>query len=375
MKITKEKTYTYCYNIPEDEYFGNSTRWNTVKNSVLVQIETDEGFIGFGEADAAGGPAEVTAFIIDRELGPYIIGKDPVCVDKIFEDLYQKSMIHGRRGVILHAISGIDCALWDLIGKVTGQPVYKLMGGSRTKVLAYHSGGFYRKDVPDKWYAGEAQRGYEKGYRAFKMKIGRLELKHDANRVRLVREAIGPDCKLMVDVNSNYTVQEAIQMGKLLEPYNLFFMEEPVSADDPEGSARVVKNIPMSLAGYETEYTRYGFRRLIDCGAMDIVQVDPTRSGGLTECRKIAAYASAHKLPITSHIFAGGLTFMAGLHFVCGVDNGFLLECEANPNPLRTEMFKDYELERDGEGYVTVPERPGFGVNVDFEALEPYRVK
>lgn len=374
MKITSVKTYRYRYDIPQGEEFGNSTRWNTAKNTVLVQIDTDEGITGYGEADAAGGPAEVTAFIINHEIGPYVIGQDPLCVDAIFEDVYQKSMIHGRRGVILHAISGIDCALWDVIGKATGQPVYKLLGGARKKVLAYHSGGFYRKNVSDDWYAEEARRGYENGYRAFKMKIGRYSMERDAERVRLVREAIGSESKLMVDVNSNYSVRQAIQMGRLLEPYDLLFMEEPVSADDPEGSARVAANIPMPLAGYETEYTRYGFRRLIDCGAMDIVQVDPTRSGGLTECRKIAAYASAHKLPITSHIFAGGLTFMAGLHFSCGVDNGFLLECEANPNPLRSEMFTDYRLKLDENGCVSVPEGPGFGVTVDFDALEAYRV-
>ena len=374
MEITSVKTYVYRYNIPEGEYFANANRWNTNKNTVLVQVETDAGITGYGEADAAGGPSEVTACIIDREIGPYVIGKDPLCVDAIYADVYQRSMIHGRRGVVMHAVSGIDCALWDIIGKVTNQPVYKLLGGARNKVLAYHSGGFYRKDVPLDWYAKEARAGYEKGFRAFKMKIGRLDLKTDAERVRLVREAIGPDCKLMVDVNSNYTVQEAIRMGRLLEPYDLFFMEEPVSADDPEGSARVAANVAMPLAGYETEYTRYGFRRLIDCHAMDVVQVDPTRSGGLTECRKIAAYASAHKLPITSHIFAGGLTFMAGLHFVCGVDNGFLLECEANPNPLRTEMFSDYRFALDSEGCVVVPEKPGFGVTVDFDALEPYRI-
>ena len=374
MKITAVKTYRYRYDIPEEEQFGNSTRWNAAKNTVIVEVDTDEGVTGYGEADAAGGPAEVTQFIIDREIGPYVIGRDPFCVDAVFEDLYQKSMIHGRRGMIMHAISGIDCALWDIIGKVTGLPIYKLLGGARNKVQAYHSGGFYRRNVPDEWYAEEAKKGYENGYRAFKMKIGRLSMEQDANRVRLVREAIGPDSKLMADVNSNYNVREAIRMGRLLEPYDLFFMEEPVSTDDPEGSALVARSIPMPLAGYETEYTRYGFRRLIDCGAMDIVQVDPTRSGGLTECRKIAAYASAHKLPITSHIFAGGLTFMAGLHFSCGVDNGFLLECEANPNPLRTNMFKDFELTLDGDGYVSVPEGPGYGVTLDFDTLEPYRV-
>ena len=374
MKIVSVKTMTYRYNIPENEQFGNSTRWNTTKNTVLVVVTTDEGITGYGEADAAGGPPASTAYLIDHELGPYIIGQDPFCVDKIFTDLYNRSMIHGRRGIILHAISGIDCALWDIIGKAVNQPVYKLLGGARTKVEAYHSGGFYRRNVSDEWYGEEAKTGYDNGYRAFKMKIGRYDLERDAERVRMVREAIGPDAKLMVDVNSNYTVKQAIKMGKMLEPYDLFFMEEPVSVDDPKGSAEVARNIPMDLAGYETEYTRYGYRNLINERAMDIVQVDPTRCGGITESRKIAAYASAHKLPVTCHAFAGGLTLLAGLHFVCGVDNGFLCECEINPNPLRTHMFKDYSLELDADGYITVPEKPGFGAEIDFDALEQYRI-
>ncbi|MBQ6223416.1 MAG: mandelate racemase/muconate lactonizing enzyme family protein [Solobacterium sp.] len=374
MKIISVKSMTYRYHIPEDQQFGNSTRWNTTKNTVLVEVKTDAGITGYGEADAAGGPAESTAYLIDREIGPYVIGKDPFCVDEIFEDLYNRSMIHGRRGIIMHAISGVDCALWDIIGKAAGQPVYKLLGGARTKVQAYHSGGFYRRNVPDTWYGEEARLGYEKGYRAFKMKIGRYDLERDAERVRIVREAIGPDSKLMVDVNSNYTVKQAIQMGEKLKPYNLFFMEEPVSVEDPEGSAIVARNIPMNLAGYETEYTRYGYRNLIDKRAMDIVQVDSTRCGGLTESRKIAAYASAHKLPVTCHAFAGGLTFLAGLHFVCGVDNGFLCECEVNPNPLRTDMFKNYRMELDEDGYITVPEKPGFGAEIDFDAIEQYRI-
>lgn len=372
MKITSVKTMNYSY--PVKNVFGNSGKWNTSRNCVIVAVETDVGITGYGESDAAGGPTSVTAQIVREELAPRIIGMDPLCREEIWLKSYKASMIHGRRGAVVAALSGIDVALWDITGKALGQPIYKLLGGARQKVLAYHSGGFYRQDVPDEWYAEEARRGKEAGFRAFKMKIGRYSQQHDANRVRLVREAIGPDAKLMVDANSSYTAKEAIAMAKRLEPYDIFFFEEPVSANDPAGSARVAAATTIAIAGYETEHTRYGFLPLIAGNAVDVVQCDVIRSGGYTECSKISALASAYQLPCTAHIFSSGLSLLANLHFVTGVENGFMLECEPNENPLRTNMFKDFHLELDAEGYVSVPEAPGLGATIDFDAIEPYRI-
>lgn len=373
MRITSIDTIIYTYQMNEE--FGNSNKWNRERSCVLVKIETDEGIIGYGEADAAGGPPAVTACIVKEEIAPRIIGMDPLCVEKVWQHVYNQGMIHGRRGAVIPALSGVDVALWDIIGKALGQPIYKLLGGARNKVLAYHSGGFYRKDVPDSWYANEAERGLDAGYRAFKMKIGRYNQSRDIKRVELVRQAIGPDNLLMVDANSAYTAKQAIAMARKLEPFDIFFFEEPVSADDPEGSADVSRFSSIAVAGYETEHTRFGFRQLIDKGAVDIVQCDVIRSGGFTECRKIAAYASARKLPCTAHIFSSGISLVANLHFVAAIDNGCLLESEANVNPLRTNMFSDFELILDSNGYVHVPEGPGLGVTIDFKAIEPYRVK
>ncbi len=375
MKITSVTTSIYTYNVPDLEWPGNSYRWNSVRNLVLVRVETDNGLVGYGEADAAGGPAIITSEVVEKEIGPQVIGMDPICTEEIYAKLYLGTMVHGRRGVVLNAISGVDIALWDIKGKYYNEPIYRLLGGARDRVLGYHSGGFYHKGVPDEWYADEARNGKAQGYRAFKMKIGRLTQEHDANRVRLVREAIGPDAKLMVDMNSKYTVREAIRMARLIEPYDIYFFEEPVSVDDHEGSAEVGRHIDLPIAGYETEYSRYGFADLIDRHAVDFVQVDVNRSGGFTECQKIAAYAAAHRLPITTHIFSSGMAVIASLHFVCGVETGCLLECEANKNPLRTEIFKDFHIKPDEDGNILVPNRPGLGVTIDFDAIEPYRVR
>lgn len=371
MKIIAVTTKAYTYNYPDKESFGNGVRWNTSRSCVIVEVQTDEGITGYGEADCAGGPPSVTAFIVENEIAPRVIGMDPMCVEAIWNKVYIEGRSHGRRGAVIQALSGVDIALWDINGKALGQPVYRLLGGAHDRLEAYHSGGFYHYDDKP---AYEAEIGLKNNYRAFKMKIGRLPLEKEIERIAAVRHVIGPDCKLMVDANSAYSVKQAVHMAKKMEEYNLFWFEEPVSLDIPRGSAAVSRATSLAIAGYETAHTIYGFRTLIDEGAIDIVQCDAIRCGGLTECRKIAAYAQAHKLLCTGHIFSSGLSLMANMHFVAGFSNCEMVECDANPNPLRTEMFKNFQLKIDADGMVNMPQGPGLGVEIDFDAIAPWRV-
>lgn len=371
MKITSVSTRSYTYRYKEDESFGNGVRWNYARSCVIVEVHTDEGIIGYGEADCAGGPPTVTAFIVENEIAPLIIGRDPMCVEEIWAHWYHSSMIHGRRGAVVAAYSGIDIALWDIMGKVLNQPIYRLLGGHKNRLEAYHSGGFYHHvDNPAK----EAEIGLKNNYRGFKMKIGRLDLAGDLKRISEVREVIGPKCKLMVDANNAYATKPAVQMAERMLEHDVYWFEEPVSTDDPQGSAKVAAT-GMNVAGYETEHTLYGFRQIIDAGAVDIVQCDVIRSGGYTECRKIAALSQAHKLPCTSHIFSSGMSMLANMHFVAAMPNCDLLEYDANPYPLRTEMFKDYIPIVEEDGKVTMPEGPGLGAEINYDAIEPWRVK
>jgi L-alanine-DL-glutamate epimerase-like enolase superfamily enzyme len=178
----------------------------------------------------------------------------------------------------------------------------------------------------------------------------------------------------MVDANSAYTVKEAVRMARELEALRIDWFEEPLTVEDVRGSAMLAGMTSVNIAGYETTHTRFGFRELIDASAIDIVQPDVARAGGFTECRKIAAYASAHNIPCTSHIFSSGISLVAGLHLVAAIENGFYLECDRNPNPLRTNMLRQDVTAMDKDGMIRVPQGPGLGVDIDWKAIEKYKL-
>ena len=371
MKITDVKTESYIYNV--EDVFGSAARWTTQRNVVLVFVETDEGIIGIGEADSVGSHPRVIATLID-ELKPIIVGRDPFHVEEIWAMLYRQTMFYGRRGMAVAAISGIDVALWDLMGKTAKQPVYKLLGGARDKVMVYASQGFYRPGKDVAHYAEEAVRAKKAGFKAVKLKIGKLSIREDMERVAAVREAVGPDIRVMVDGNFAYSVKEAIQVAKNLERYDVYFFEEPVWADDIAGSAQVAASTSVSIAGYETEFTKYGFRELIDARAVDFVQPSLVRSGGFTECKKIAAYAEAHRIPCVAHSFTSGWALLANLHFLASINNGDMVEYDQNPYPLRQEIIDQQILELDSDGLISLPDKPGLGADICFDKIEKYRV-
>jgi L-alanine-DL-glutamate epimerase-like enolase superfamily enzyme len=349
------------------------------RNLVLVQVHTDAGITGMGEAASYGGPMESTETVILNELRPRLIGEDPFKVEYLWRKMAIPSHQHGRGGILFGAISGIDCALYDIIGQATKTPLYKLLGGYRDEVQAYASAGFYRGGKSAHDLADECAGYVERGFNHVKIKVGRnreamlnplhnmpepdyasVSLEEDLERVRLVREAIGPRTKLAVDANNAWTPSLAIQMGKAMEKYDIFWFEEPVETDDIDGSAQVAHVLDVPVSGYETCVTLAQFRDIITRRAVDIVQPDVIWSGGITETRKIAALAHAFQLPVIPHVFASGLSLITNLHFIASIPNGGLLEFDRNPNDLRTLLFNE-EIEIDKRGYVQVPDRPGLG--------------
>ena len=199
-----------------------------------------------------------------------------------------------------------------------------------------------------------------------------VDPEEDIARVAAVRRALGPRAKLMVDVNCAWSPAMAIQMGRALEPYDLYWIEEPVATDDIDGSAMVAAALATPIAGYETEIGLYGFRELITRGAVDIVQPDLAWAGGFSECRRIAAVAQAHHRMVAPHAFAGAVLLAASLHFIASIPNGLVLEFDQNPNGLRDELLKE-PIRIDGDGMIRLPERPGLGVELDRGAVERYR--
>jgi L-alanine-DL-glutamate epimerase-like enolase superfamily enzyme len=358
------------------------------RGGLLVEVETDGGISGLGEAGVGGG---ATRHLIDNLLRPMLIGEDPLMIEALWQRMFADTRHFGRRGIVMNALSGIDIALWDIAGKIAKLPLYRLFGACRDRVEAYASGGFYEegKSVDD--LAGEAEGYRARGFNGMKMKIGRnpstqsplrhfmadaarceVEPEEDIARVAAVRRALGPKAKLMVDVNCAWSPGMAIEMGRALEPYKLYWIEEPVATDDIDGSARVAAALATPIAGYETELGLYGFRGLIARAAVDIVQPDVAWAGGFSECRRIAALAQAHNLTVAPHAFASAVTLAASLHFVASIPNGLVLEFDQNPNGLRDELLKE-PIAIDGDGMIRLPERPGLGIELDPGAVERYR--
>jgi len=384
MKIVDIRTTPLSYRC--DPPYGSAGGMQARRGSLLVEIETDERIIGIGEAGVGGG---ATAGVIEKLLQPMLIGEDPLLIEGLWQKMFARTRQYGRRGVVMNAISGIDIALWDIAGKTANLPVYRLLGACRERVEAYASGGFYQqgKSVDD--LAGEAEGYRARGFQGMKMKVGRnpsthlrhlvehsqvceVEPEEDIARVAAVRQALGPKAKLMVDVNCAWSPSFAIEMGRAFEPYKLYWIEEPVSTDDIDGSARVAEALATPIAGYETEIGLYGFRELITRGAVDIVQPDLAWAGGFSECRRIAALAHAHHLTVAPHSFAGAVLLAASLHFIASIPNGLVLEFDQNPNGLRDDLLKE-PITIESDGSIRLPERPGLGIELDRAAVERYR--
>ncbi|MGH7092216.1 MAG: mandelate racemase/muconate lactonizing enzyme family protein, partial [Stellaceae bacterium] len=200
-----------------------------------------------------------------------------------------------------------------------------------------------------------------------------VEPEVDIARVAAVRKALGPQAKLMVDVNCAWSPDFAIRMGRELDPYNLYWIEEPVATDDIDGSARVADALATPIAGYETETGLYGFRELVTRGAVDIVQLDVAWSGGFSEGKRIAAFAQAHHRMVAPHAFAGAVLLVASLHYAAAIPNALALEWDQNPNGLRDELLQE-RLSLESDGTVRLPERPGLGITLDRNAVDKYRV-
>jgi D-galactarolactone cycloisomerase len=388
MKITAIRTIPLSYTC--EPPYGSAGGMQARRGALIVEVETDSGLVGIGEAGVAGGAAQT---VIDKDLAPMLIGQDPLLIEGLWQRMFARTRQYGRRGVVMHAISGIDIALWDLAGKVARLPLYRLFGACRDRVEAYASGGFYQEGKGIDELAGEAEGYRARGFTGMKMKIGRnpstqtplrhlvanadkceVEPEEDIARVAAVRHALGPKAKLMVDVNCAWSPAFAIEMGRALEPYNLYWIEEPVATDDIAGSAEVARSLATPIAGYETEVGLYGFRELIARGAVDIVQPDLAWTGGFSEGRRIAALAHAHHRMVAPHAFGGAVLLAASLHFAASIPNALLLEFDQNPNGLRDDLLKE-PLAIESDGTLKLPERPGLGIELERSALERYRAR
>ncbi len=379
MSLIKKVT-CHVVSAPVERPFTSSRGWlYKTRGSCIVEIETTDGIVGWGECY---GPSAVAKAYIETQFAPRIIGRDAFDVEVIWEDLYNRIKDYGGRGMATSALSGIDIALWDIMGKSCGKPIHKLIGGAyRTEVTAYATGLYFiDMDRLIEEAVEEANEFVGNGFVAIKMKIGLGSPKLDIERVAAVRKAIGDDVRLMVDANHCFTVPQAIRIGRELEKLNVEWFEEPISPEDIDGYVEVTRSLDMAVAGGENEFTRWGFRDLVVRKAMDIIQPDVCAAGGISECRKIATLASAHGVECIPHAWGSAIGLAATLHFLAALPDqppSFkpmppLLELEQCENPFRDLLSVEPILQKAGK--VQIPTGAGLGIEINRSVLDRYRV-
>ncbi len=326
-----------------------------LRSFAAVKVFTDEGVVGL--SPSRGNP--VIRTIITDSLRNVVVGEDPFDVERIWDKMYWQVFNMGRKGAGIIALSEVDIAIWDIIGKSVGRPLFQLLGGYRDVVPAYGSGIDLSWSIDD--LVKEHTSFVEQGFRAVKMKIGRKDPDEDLTRVKAVRDAIGYGVKLMVDANNGWGVNHAIKMARRLERYEVSWLEEPVIAEDVKGLAKVASATEIPIAVGESEYTKWGFRQLFEAEAVDIVQADVGKVGGITEWRKIASMAQAWNLPMAPH----AQTHVSA-HLVASVPNGLIVEV-FEPIP-GFNYFKG--LVKAKQGMIHLPRGSGLGVEIDEEAIK-----
>lgn len=345
---------------------------------VLVEIECDNGLVGWGECL---GPARANAAVVDA-YRPWLIGADPLETEKIWARLYNALRDQGQRGLSITALSGIDIALWDIKGKHFEAPVSTLLGGRfREEVRAYATGSFKREGVDrvaDN--AEDAARYREEGFHATKIKIG-FGVEQDLDVIRAVREAIGPDMRLMVDANHGYDVLEAVELGRRAAEYGIDWFEEPVVPEQLDAYRAVRAGQPIPVAGGETWHTRWGMREPVETRAVDILQPDLCGVGGFTEARRVADLAALHGVRVVPHVWGTAVHIAAALQFMAAmIPNPVrvnpiepILEFDRTENPFRQAVIRT-PIEH-VRGVVKIPDGPGLGIDIDRDALAEFRMR
>lgn len=345
----------------------------------VVVITTDKGIKGIGVADSS--PWIMKAIVEaprshDKCCGlrELLIGEDPFKVEVLWERMYYNAYYYGRRGGAIAAISAVDIALWDIIGQALDKPVYKLLGGPfRTKVRAYASCLFPQDPTNIAEVGQQARRWAEEGFTAVKFGWGCFgeDPEIDVAMVATARQALGDKIDLLIDVGMKWDAKTAMKRVQALLQYRPFWVEEPLPPDDYYGYRRLSESIKECwIVAGEEEYTLYGFHQLIELGRIDAIQPDVTRAGGFTECRKIATLAKLYNIPIVPHCWSSDIAIVATLHFIASLPNAPLLEYCVVESPLRELTLEPPKVV---DGYVSIPERPGLGVNVDFKKIESFR--
>jgi L-alanine-DL-glutamate epimerase-like enolase superfamily enzyme len=345
----------------------------------LVRIETASGAVGWGEAITGSEDASLAMkVIVDRGLGPRLIGRDPRDVEAIWSEFRESTYWSGNGGIVTFALSAIDMALWDLAGRLAGVPLYRLLGGKRRdRVRAASSIIFDTANLAaiGDYFAELRARGYGvlKGGWGHDLSIAfGKDAKRDVAIVRTVREAVGDDAEIIVDVaaGSNWTASHAIAMARAFEPYRLYWLEDALPEGDLDGWKRLRAGTATPLCTGEKSWLVPDFRRLVDTGALDVVMIDPGRAEGVTGVRKVIEMAAEARQAWNAHSWSSAINTAASLHLAAASPNVLILELKPEPSPMQNDIVRDPIVMEDG--FITVRDAPGLGIDVDEAAVRRY---
>ena len=365
MKIEHVEAVNLLCQYPEDDKFQYAGGVCTNRLTTLILVHTDTNFVGIGSVYSH--PALIYLIVRDQ-LNPLLIGEDPCNVEELWKKMYGLTLWYGRKGVAMSTLGGVDTALWDLRGKSAGKPVWELLGGGRKTCPAYASGLLWN-DV-DK-LAEEAGQYIERGFRRVKMRLARSE-EYDTSAVLAVRKAIGMDHDVIVDASMRYHFELACRMGNFLKEQKVFWYEEPFAPEDIDSYVALRQVVDVPIAGGENEFGLQGFREVIRAKALDIVQPDASRCGGISEVWKIAEMAEGSGLGVATHSWNDAVAIMANAHVVAAMSNGVTVEVDQMNNPFVNDLLvKPLQIEN---GELQLSHAPGLGVELDLEVVNKFRL-
>lgn len=377
MEITEIRVYPVEYRLPEAAGYGSASGIRTARTATLVRLETDTGAVGWGESV---GPPRSLQTIITEVLEDHIVGLDPFDIAGVHEDVYASHYHYARTGLLVQALSGIDIACWDLMGKATDRAVNELLPGKRRETVdAYASTMYFYADDRDP--VPELREAKKQGFTGVKIKIGR-GIQNDAERVAVARDTLGDDVSVMVDANANYRVDQAVRSANAIKDYDITWYEEPVSPENTAGYGEFKSKTDIPVAGGEAHSGPSELNELLIERCVDIVQPDVCMAGGLTQANRTAALASNQSIGITPHNWMSAIGLVASLHFAStirgypsstGSTDQLLFEWDQADNALRTNLLKT-PIEPD-HGTLTVPSGPGLGITPDESVIESLTIE
>lgn len=384
MRITAVRSHLLRYDLPEE--LGYSQQYYTTRSAHLVEVATDEGLTGWGECFGPGPVARANATIVEEVIAPLVVGRNPLHREVLWHDVYNRLRDHGQKGMPIQALSGVDIALWDLAGKIHGVPIATLLGGPfRDDIPVYGYGMMLkRRDNLAEAFAEEARTLEASGFKALKMKVG-LGPATDIGLVEAVRHALAEETRLMVDANHAYHTADAFAVGRALERLGVYWFEEPVAPEDLDGYRELRAGLSVNISGGEAEFTRWGWRHLLERRCLDIAQPEVCALGGISEYQKVLALAHTHFTPVVNHVWGSAVSVAVNMQLLAAMPplpgamhpDEPMLEFDTTHNAFRDDLATEplaiaQQVAKGGRA--KVPTAPGHGVTPDPDILARYTV-